>query len=85
MDILLKILMMFSIAFAISMFVAFVIWALNGILSNVKNLTHIRYPSISELRRAERIRRLKRKELKSISREIEERQKNELIEFYNGH
>jgi hypothetical protein len=84
MNIFIRILGFYGIAFCISMFVAFIIWAIYQLMSDSKLMRYTRKSTYEELRRLNNINKLRKRKLAKVFKDIEEKENNDLIEFYYG-
>lgn len=82
--ILLKTLIMFLLAFVISMLVALLIYWIRGLLTSVVVNSFFDEKSKMVVRRAMRIHKIHDKSLKIISEGIEHEMHPEIFDFYNG-
>jgi hypothetical protein len=80
----LKTLIMFLLAFVISMFVALLIYWIRGLLTSVRVNSFFDEKAKVVVRRARRIHKIHDKSLKILSDEIEMELHPELFDFYNG-
>jgi hypothetical protein len=83
-SILIKTLIMFLLAFVISMLVALLIYWIRGLLTSVRVNSFFDEKSKLVVRRAVRIHKIHNKSLKLISEGIEQEMHPELFDFYNG-
>jgi hypothetical protein len=83
-SIFLKTMIMFLLAFVISMLVALLIYWIRGLLTSVRINSFFDEKSKIVVRRAVRIHKIHDKSLKLLSEKIEGEMHPELFDFYNG-
>ena len=75
---------MFILAFAISMFVAFLIYGIKKILTSVYINSFFDEEAKKEVLEAKRIQTLQKREIKKIMKELQQEMHDDLNDFYHG-